>query len=88
MNDDNIYINYQKQLIWFEEDNPENAPSEEERFWNISEDNPDNPFNNFIGNDKAIKGSRLDKNHWRQKFTCKNVKTWESADNYSTWRIK
>lgn len=55
MNDDNIYINYQKQLIWFEEDNPENAPSEEERFWHISEDNPDNPFNNFIGNDKAIK---------------------------------
>lgn len=49
------FTNYQKQLIWYDEDMPEQAPTEQQRLWYISDENPDNPFNNFIGNDKAIK---------------------------------
>lgn len=54
-NNSNVYIDYQKQLIWFDEDTPEDAPDEQQRLWYISDENPDNPFNSFIGNDKAIK---------------------------------
>lgn len=50
-----MYQVHQKQLIWFDEDRPDLAPSEEERLYHISSDNPDNPFNNFIGNENAIR---------------------------------
>ena len=55
MSNEPVFINYQKELIWFDEYDESSIPSEEDRLYHISADNPNNPFNNFIGNENAIK---------------------------------
>jgi len=47
----------QKQRIFFGENDPwgREEPTEQEKLWAVSRDNPDCPLNKFIGNEKAIK---------------------------------
>lgn len=52
----NEYEEIQKELIWFDEDDPNSTPpSDEDKLFWISSDNPKNPFNDFIGNNNAVK---------------------------------
>ena len=47
-----FYI-HQKELIWFNKD--EEGPSDQEKLELISQNNPDNPFNNFVGNENGVR---------------------------------
>lgn len=52
---DGSYAACQKELIWFDENNKNEVPTDEWKLYEISSDNPNNPFNDFISNQNAVK---------------------------------